>query len=69
MNANQILVWVQVGGKMAQVVATGIESVKAMIAASGQTDAEKNAALDRTLALYDEAIAHEQRLAAGGEGA
>ncbi|MEO8680388.1 MAG: hypothetical protein ABI665_15155 [Vicinamibacterales bacterium] len=68
LDPNQILVWAQVGAQMTQLVVAGIGSVQAMIAASGASAAEQQAALDRTHALYQAAIAHEQAIVDAGSG-
>lgn len=65
MDPNKILVWVQAGGQMTSLVFASVEKLKAMLAASGATEAEQNAALDRTHALYQIAIAHEQAIIDG----
>jgi hypothetical protein len=61
-NPNDILVWAQVGGQMTQIAVTAIGNIKSMIAASGQDKAAQDAALARTHALYDTAIAHEEQV-------
>ena len=58
----QILGWIQVGEKMTSFVIDSFDHVKAAIAAGGGTPDEQNAALDRTHALYQTAIAHEQAI-------
>lgn len=65
MDPNKILVWVQAGGQMAKVVETGIGNLRAMLAAAGATEAEQDAALDRTHVMYQSAIAHEQAIIDG----
>jgi hypothetical protein len=65
-NPNTILVWVQAAGQMTKLVETTVGSLKGMLAAAGATEAEQNAALDRTHAMYEIAIAHEQALIDGG---
>jgi hypothetical protein len=60
-----ILMWVQVGGQMAQLVTTSIEKVGAILDAAGASEAEQKATLAKTHALYDAAIAHEEQIAKG----
>jgi hypothetical protein len=50
---------------MTQIAVTAFANIKAMIAAGGGDEAAQNAALDRTHALYQEAIAREQAIADG----
>ena len=65
MDPNKILVWVQAGGQMASLITVGADKLKAMLAAAGATEAEQDAALDRTHVMYQSAIAHEQAIIDG----
>jgi hypothetical protein len=59
----QVLLWAQVGGQMVQLVATTVDGVKKALTATGASEAEMQAKLAQTHALYDAAIAREEQIA------
>ena len=67
MDGQQAMIWIQVGQAMVQMVISSVSQLKAMLAASGMSPAEQQAALDRVYALYEGRIAHEQAIVDAGD--
>jgi hypothetical protein len=62
-NPNDILVWVQAGGQMVQLVTTAIGNIQSILAAAGADEAQQKASLAKTHALYNAAITREEQIA------